>query len=984
MKFIPIAGTLVMSIFTHAVWAQKVDSLQKKKTIFFVTGNVSTEEGEVLPGAYVSVKGTVIGALSDPDGSFTLRLERPGKYEIQCVLAGYAEETVVLDSGQTTLRIILTPERILSNEIVVSASRTGEKLLESPVTVEKMDLLHLKESPAASMFDAVATLKGVDVQNSALGWRTVNTRGFNGPANPRFLQRLDGMDMQAPGLSAPAGLLTSPSDLDVESIEIIAGAQSGLYGPNAFNGVMSIETKSPFRYPGLSVMLGTGMNHLDGKDRTMGMLGEAAIRYARVFKDRFGFKANVAYFTGDDWHASSRVDVADYSGTTNLQKYDKGPGNPGYDGLNLYGDEVSNVFDSVTTRSPFGSLIQEPLRISRTGYPEKDLADYDTYFLKTDAAMHYKINENVEMVVGGRYTRGRAIFTADNRIAIRHFRIAHPRLELKGGNYFFRAYSSLVSSGQSYDTRLAAININRAWKGDPEWFTQYLMVYSGQLQTLNSVLGLGLNNEDLIPGSDVTARKFADSDNSALAENEKLRGLFLAALGPEGADTTMKLLRGQARFLPGSPEFNRAKERVVQSTDWNTNGARVVDYSNMYNADFQYDFSKHWKVVEFLAGGTARLFALNSQGILFSDEDGPILIPEYGAYLQATKRFWSERIRLSGSIRVDKAHRFEPVVSPRGAVVFSLDRDKKHNFRAGYQTGFRMPDLRHRYIDMYVGIYKFIGGFTEDFYNNGVVYNGSSGERIVNAYTFSSAKKFWASGNPSDLVKQDMSEIRPEFVRSMEVGYKGAVLPNLVVDVSGYLNLYRDFIGMVTFVGPHVDDVGTAEMPLTPEKLAVRGRDADTLYTQYRRYINAPDRITSGGLAAGLNYYATRWLYLMVGYSMNKLTRGLENPDFLTEFNTPLHKVTLTVAGRNIKQRYGFAVNWRWSDGYDFQYSFASGYVPAFHLFDAQVSCRLPKYKSTVKVGGVNILNNRHIEAFGGPMLGAMVYLRVTYDDFLN
>ncbi len=986
MTKIFIAAVLFLLAATDGVYAQKSDSL-KKKTPIVVTGNVSTEAGEGLAGAYVSVKGTVIGALSDPDGTFLLRLERPAKYEIQCILAGYAEETVTLDSGQTTLHIILTPERILSNEIVVSASRTGEKLLESPVTIEKMDLLHLKESPAASMFDAVATLKGVDVQNSALGWRTVNTRGFNSPANPRFLQRLDGMDMQAAGLSAPAGLLTGPSDLDIENLEIIPGAQSGLYGPNAFNGVLNMATKSPFQYPGLSVMLGTGMNHLDGKDQPAAMLGEAAIRYARVVKDRFGFKVNLAYFMGEDWHASSREDVADYSGTTNLEKYGKGPGNPGYDGLNIYGDEVSNVFDSLTTNSPFGPLIRQPLRISRTGYRERDLTDYNTYFLKSDASLHYKINENVEIVAGGRYTRGTSVLTADNRIAIRNFRIAHPKLELRGGNYFFRTYASMVSAGQSYDSRLTAINVNRAWKGDAEWFTQYLMVYSGQLQMLNSPflnLNLGLNDADIPPGNDEAARRFADSDNSFLSENPKLRSFLASVLGEVGADTTMKLFRGQARFLPASPEFNAAKERVIKSTDWNTSGSRMVDHSNFYNADVQYDFSKHWKVIEFLAGGTARLFALDSDGIIFRDEAGPILVPEFGVYLQATKRFLNERLRLTASIRVDKAHRFKPVVSPRGAVVYSVDRDKKHNLRASYQTGFRMPDLRHRYIDMYVGIYKFVGGFTEDFYDNGVIYNGAGGERVINAYTASSVRKFWETGNESDLVKQDMSEIRPEFVRSIELGYKGAVLANLVVDVSGYLNLYRDFIGMVTFFGPHLDDVGTPDMPLTPEKLRTRGRDADTLYTFYRRYINAPYHITSGGLSAGFNFYATRWLYFMGGYSMNKLTKKIENPDFLTEFNTPLHKITFTVAGRNIKQRYGFALNWRWSDGYDFQYSFASGYVPGFHLMDAQVSYKLPKYKSTVKLGGVNVLNNRHIEAYGGPTLGAMVYLRVTYDDFLN
>lgn len=79
----------------------------------------------------------------------------------------------------------------------------------------------------------------------------MNTRGFNSTSPVRTLQVIDGVDNQSPGLNFSLGNFLGASELDVINQEIVVGASSAYYGPGAFNGVISMTTKDPFKYQGL-------------------------------------------------------------------------------------------------------------------------------------------------------------------------------------------------------------------------------------------------------------------------------------------------------------------------------------------------------------------------------------------------------------------------------------------------------------------------------------------------------------------------------------------------------------------------------------------------------------------------------------------------------------------------------------------------------------------------------------------------------------
>ena len=146
--------------------------------------------------------------------------------------------------------------------MVVTASRTSEKLMRSPVSIEKLDLKALKETPAASFYDALGNVKGIQLTTSSLTFKIPNARGFNIPNNFRFMQLVDGVDMQAATLGVPLGNAIGPTELDIQSVEITPGAASALYGMNAINGMANLISKNPFTNQGLSVFQRVGVNHI--------------------------------------------------------------------------------------------------------------------------------------------------------------------------------------------------------------------------------------------------------------------------------------------------------------------------------------------------------------------------------------------------------------------------------------------------------------------------------------------------------------------------------------------------------------------------------------------------------------------------------------------------------------------------------------------------------------------------------------------------
>ena len=225
-----------------------------------VNGKVIDQNNEPVPGANVVIAGKAIGTVTDFDGNFVLETSEVPPFRLRISSIGFTEASVDVTSNNQTLTITITESETYLDEVVVSASRTPERLFESPVSVERIGLKEIKSTTSESFYGGLQNLKGVDINTNSLTFQSINTRGFATFANTRFMQLVDGMDNSAPGLNFVLGNLVGMSELEVNSVEILPGASSALYGAGAFNGILFMTSKNPFDYQGISTYFKTGLD----------------------------------------------------------------------------------------------------------------------------------------------------------------------------------------------------------------------------------------------------------------------------------------------------------------------------------------------------------------------------------------------------------------------------------------------------------------------------------------------------------------------------------------------------------------------------------------------------------------------------------------------------------------------------------------------------------------------------------------------------
>lgn len=947
--------TLLVSLGWGAVFAQTTS----------ITGTVTDADNkETLVGVNIIVKGKVIGTITDLDGNFSLKVNQAPPFTLVFSMVGYAAiEVEITDANTTGLNLELSEQTMLGQEVVISASRVEENILQSPVSIEKMDVLAIRETPSDTYYKAIANLKGVDVTSSSINFQIVNARGFNSTGNTRFVQLTDGMDTQAPALNFPIGNLNGPSELDVESVEFIPGSASALYGPNAFNGILLVNSKSPFEYQGFSAFYKQGFNHFGGQNgepTSPQPMYEGSIRYAKAFNNKFAFKLNASFMEATDWYGTDQTDL-------NPSLQGDLPFNPGANRVHVFGDEVANnigllrnvgAIQAAADQLGLGGYISSiPDQIvSRTGYDERFLVDYGAKNYKFNTGLHYRINDRSELSYTLNYGAGTSVYTGAQRYSLRNFEISQHKLELRGDNYFLRAYTTRENSGESYIADLTGVNINNMWKDNSSWFGEYTIAYMAALA-----------QQGVAPGAFGSPEQQANAHGFA-------RG---------AADT--------GRIMPGTPEFEEASREV--RAGFIPEGSLFNDQSRMYMTEGQYDFKNEIDFMDLQVGGSYRVYELRSNGTIFADVEGnDITISEYGAFAQASKKVLNEKLKLTGSLRYDKNENFEGQFSPRISGVLTQNN---HNFRLSYQTGFRMPTTQGQHIDLNVVSARLIGGLP--FYREKY-------DIFTNAYNLASVEEYIArvgSGlSPVDPAatsalqpasEEDFPALRPEQVRSIEVGYKSLLNNNnILIDFAYYYNIYNDFITQ--------NAVRKAPGPIFPvpangDQLAINAVNAPSLLTPittpgsentFQTYTNFTGfDVKAHGAALGLTFNLPRNYVLSGNYNFNKLLTA-PSEGFLNDFNTPEHKGNITFGNRKVTDNLGFNIALRSQSAFRWESSFARGDVPAVTTVDAQISYRVSSMKSIFKLGGSNILNNRYFLNFGGPTIGSIYYLSITFDELFR
>lgn len=929
-----------------------------------ISGKVTDKlTNETLPGVAITVKGKTIGTSTNSEGRFNLSISEKTPLTIVITYIGYKTIEQEVAGSVSNLEIKMESQSILGQEVVVAASRTPERILESPVSIERFGLAAIRETAAVSFYDALNNLKGVEMSAQSLTFKSINTRGFNSNGNTRFNQYIDGMDNQAPGLNFSVGNIIGISELDLDNVELLPGASSALYGAGGISGTMLMTSKDPYTTQGVSFSIKNGLSHVSDPLQPAAPFKEAGIRVAKAW-NKFAFKTTLSFLEADDWQAAN---YSNFDRTSRTVKSGDRNSDPNFDGVNVYGDEVNsnmrNIANSVQSATnagvaaatggaipnvigminaslppnatpaqiggflgnfpaalrptiqnvlPFNfglraGLIPDQM-VSRTGYNEQNLVDYNAKSIKTSTSLHYKLSNTVQAVLQANWGTGTTVYTGSDRYSIRNFSIGQYKLEVKGQDFMVRGYTTQERSGDSYISSILGSYINEASKASTTWFPQYVGNYVG-------------------------AR---------------------AAGAPDGqAHTLARSAADVGRFLPGTAQFESAKNAIKNTNLSSGLGAKFNDKTNLYHYEGMYNFSKALKeAFELQVGASYRRYDLNSGGTIFDDLNREIDIDEYGAFVQMGKKL-SDAFKLSFSGRYDKNQNFDGRFTPRLTGVYTVAPN--NNIRLSYQTGYRNPTTQNQFIDLSVGggSTRLIGGLPSSL----VKYNLYGNK----PFTDVSYRNFLASAsagaaNPALLKTYSFTAdgVKPESVKAYELGYKGLLGSKVLLDAYGYYNTYSNFITSV-------------------EVFQQNG----TSFTKFGVPVNAEGNVTSYGSALGIDYLMGKY-NLSGNISYNNI--GDIPVTYVNDFNTPKVRYNLGISNRNVVKNVGMNVSYRWQDSFYWNSSFAAGTVPSFGTVDAQVNLKIPSVNGMIKIGASDLLNKYYVTSYGNPEMGGMYYVGFTFN----
>jgi outer membrane receptor protein involved in Fe transport len=953
-----LATCMMFSLLSSAIFAQTI------------SGNVrNSSSKEVVPAVSVIVKETNQGTYTNAEGDFTISVT---KLPVTLIFTsvGYDTYEVTVSDASAKVDVEFKPNTTLGQEVVVAATRAPTRILESPVTIERMAGAGLRSLAAPNYYDAITNLKGVDMHTASLTFRTVTTRGFVGSGNLRLNQLIDGMDNQAPGLNFSVGNVIGPTELDVENVELLAGASSALYGSGGMNGTLLITSKNPFKYQGLSYNIKQGIMHVDGQRRKPTPYYDWSIRYAKAIRDKWAYKVSAALVSANDWMAD------DYRNKQQIGVLSSVVGgnreiDPNYNGINVYGDEASAnmgqfaqvvlaqapgavigaanaYFTAINNNYPTNAEIagflalfpaaQRPAvqqllpfylgnrynyfgktNVSRTGYEEKDLVDYNTVNAKFTGGIHYKITRNIEASLNSYVGVGTTVYTGADRYSLRNLKIAQHKLEVRGKSWYLRGYTTQENAGGSYNATAAGVYINSKWKANSTWFAQYVGTFA-------EIRRQGQGNV-----SDFTAHQVARGSADA------------------------------GRLLPGTAAYKAALNEA-RNIPISKGGALFLDKTDLWAADGQLNISDALGFsdkVDVIIGGQWKQFVLNSQGTLFADTTGNIKINETGGYIQLSKKLFNDFLTLTAAGRYDKQTNFEGRFTPRFTGVFKVAKD--NNIRLSYQQAYRFPTNQDQYISLVTGAGYLIGALPEfqEFY-------GLNSDTRP-AYTAESILDYRDSGDPNDLDEAVYREVKPEIVTSYEVGYKGVLGGKLLVDAYAYYSIYKQFLATI--------GVGQSNIPGNPAGLLSPFTTTNFSYKQ-----NADEDVKAIGWGVSAEYQVYK-NYTLYG---NVFSDKLEDlpANFVSFFNAPLYRWNLGLRNENVYKGIGFNVVVKWQDNNFYEGTFVSGTLPYFAWVDGQVSYRPAGTKSLFRIGATNIGNNYYRTGYGSPYVGGLYYVSYGYNIF--
>ena len=263
---------LLLSIAPYALFSQN--------GIQGYVRNSKTNEGIV--GANVIVGN--VGTATNSSGLLTIGRLKAGEFSLEVSDLGYEkyqQKILVVERNRLELEIKLVENRIQLDEIVVSATRSENRISEIPGRISLITPERLSFTASQTTDEVLALLPGVQVSRSFGLFShksSVTMRGLSGNEQARTLVLIDGIPVnKADGGSVNWNLISTG---DVERIEVVKGPGSALYGGNAMGGVINVINRRPSKSLEGFVNIDYGTYNTQGvKTRIAGRLGRSSSKY---------------------------------------------------------------------------------------------------------------------------------------------------------------------------------------------------------------------------------------------------------------------------------------------------------------------------------------------------------------------------------------------------------------------------------------------------------------------------------------------------------------------------------------------------------------------------------------------------------------------------------------------------------------------------------------------------------------------------------
>lgn len=394
---------------------------------------------EPLIGVNIFVEGDKMkGTVTDFDGNYELKVNEGDEVVFRYV--GY-EDVKMIATGSQSFNVEMGEQETELTTVVVSASRTKEKILDAPASIVSVDATAIANKAGNNITDHLKNISGVQVMKSGVQGGTPSVRGFNGYFNSDVMSLTDNRVAKLPNTGLNMYQMMTTTDEDIERIEVLKGPAAALYGPNANNGVIHIITKSPLKYQetkfwtsiGARVRIKDTLPEINSenprfdyeklKDRILFSMGfyHADTIHVKNPNLQMGLKVSAKLFTGHDWRYSDLGDPA-------------------------FVTKFSASADTIYYERP-----DETIDPNGVGAPVRNERDEKILNGQVDSRLDFKIKEDFSIVLAGGVNVSNGIITSPvGAMQNKNWTYSWAQMRFMWKNLFVQAYMNGNNSHKTF------------------------------------------------------------------------------------------------------------------------------------------------------------------------------------------------------------------------------------------------------------------------------------------------------------------------------------------------------------------------------------------------------------------------------------------------------------------------------------------------------------------------------------------------------